>query len=138
MPDQSLIELLSGYDVTDGTGGLVARLKVHPDNSVGNVMVMDHSLRRQGIATALYDYAAKDRGVPRLEAGSYQTAEGVALRTAYDRRGDYLGGEAKDAASLNKAAAVKELYAKQGMPVSGEDRENKRSRLNGFGGPVPN
>ncbi len=70
-------------------GEIAARLKVHPDHSVGNVWV-EPPLQRQGIASALYDYAAKDRGIPHLGPGSYQTPEGRALRAAYMKR--LLGG----------------------------------------------
>lgn len=64
---------------------LAGRLKVHPDNTVGNIFV-DTPFRRQGLASALYDYAARDLGVPRLGSGSYHTPEGMALRAAYERR----------------------------------------------------
>ncbi len=73
------------YDAMTPEGEIAARLKVHPDHSVGNVWV-EPSLQRQGIASALYDYAAKERGVPQLEPGSYQTPEGRALREAYMKR----------------------------------------------------
>ena len=73
------------YDVLTDKGGLVARLKVHPDNSVGNIFV-DTPNRRQGLASELYDYAARDLGVPKLGTGSFHTPEGEALRAAYDAR----------------------------------------------------
>ena len=64
---------------------MIGRLKVHPDHSVGNIFV-DTPHRRQGIASALYDHAAKDRGVARLGSGSFHTPEGRVLRDAYEAR----------------------------------------------------
>lgn len=70
-------------------GDFIGRLSVHPDNRVGNVFV-DPSARRQGIASELYEHAAKDRSVPKLSPGDYQTPEGRMLRDAYEGNPNWL------------------------------------------------
>lgn len=65
------------------------------------------------------------------ERGSAVGAAVSALNST-ERRGDRTIGEADASSSLKqspeKAKAVKDLYARQGLPVAGEEKEDKRSK----------
>ena len=109
------------YDILHD-GQLAGYLKVHPDNTVGNIWV-DPSLRRRGIASAAYDQAAKDRGVATLGAGDYHTGEGRALRDAYEARNS-LGRQQDNVPSPNwqDTARLRDArdpdWTRYGYPIS--------------------
>ena len=67
----------------DQAGNVVGRSIVRPDGN-GNIQAypwVNESNRRQGIASAMYDYAEKQTGLP-IKPGTYQTAEGKAFSDA--------------------------------------------------------